>query len=265
MTVKPSDFLAYNREQWDKQVDAENQWTQPVSPAEIEAARQGNFSIVLTPAIPVPADWFPKLEGCEVLNLAGGGGQQTPILAAAGANVTVFDNSPKQLAQDQMVADREGLSIRTVQGDMKDLSVFENESFDFIFHPCSNTFIPDVRPVWKEAYRVLKPGGDLVSGFCNPLLYIFDDELMEKGELVVRHKIPYSDLTHLSEDEFNRFREKNEPMCWGHTLDDQIGEQIKAGFAITGFFEDDWGADSDNELSKYIKSFIATKATKLRR
>jgi len=30
--------------------------------------------------------------------LASGGGQQGPVLAAAGAHVTVFDNSPRQLA-----------------------------------------------------------------------------------------------------------------------------------------------------------------------
>ncbi len=31
----------------------------------------------------------------------------------------------------------------------------ENESFDLIIHPVSNTFVPNVLPVWKEAYRVL--------------------------------------------------------------------------------------------------------------
>ena len=72
----------------------------------------------------------------DVLCLASGGGQQGPILAAAGANVTVFDNSPAQLRQDELVARREGLSIRTVQGDMRDLSAFADGSFDLIFHPC---------------------------------------------------------------------------------------------------------------------------------
>jgi hypothetical protein len=38
-------------------------------------------------------------------------GQQGPILAAAGARVTVLDNSPRQLSQDRMVAERDGLEI----------------------------------------------------------------------------------------------------------------------------------------------------------
>ena len=118
-----------------------------------------------------------------MLCLASGGGQQGPILAAAGANVTVFDNSPNQLAQDRLVADREGLTIETVLGDMADLSAFPDARFDLIFHPVSNVFAPDVRPVWKEAFRVLRPGGSLLAGFMNPVQYLFDDIALERGEL----------------------------------------------------------------------------------
>ena len=81
-------------------------------------------------------DWFPPMENCEVLCLASGGGQQAPIFAAAGASVTSFDNSPKMLEQDQFVADREGLVITTIEGDMADLSIFEDEQFDFILTLC---------------------------------------------------------------------------------------------------------------------------------
>ena len=42
------------------------------------------------------------------------------------------------------VADRHNLSIDTVQGDMADLRVFHDESFDVIVHPVSNVFVPDV-------------------------------------------------------------------------------------------------------------------------
>ena len=146
-------LLQYNRQAWNEQVAKKNRWTLPVTPDEIERARNGDWNIVLTPTKPVPREWFPdfKSQESKVLCLAGAGGQQTPILAAAGASVTVFDNSENQLAQDRMVAERENLKIETVQGDMADLSCFDNESFDMIFHPCSNTFVPDIRPVWKEA------------------------------------------------------------------------------------------------------------------
>ena len=254
-------IVQYNRAAWDKQVKKKNRWTIPVTSEDIARARTGDWQIVLTPEKSVPRNWFPDFQSgdVEVLCLAGSGGQQAPLLAAAGAQVTVLDNSPAQLEQDQVVADREGLHIRTVQGDMADLEVFSDGSFDLIVHPCSNTFVPSVLPVWREASRVLKPGGDLMAGFVKPVYFLFDDDLMEKGEFKVAHKIPYSDLTSISAERRQAYVDAGEPLCFGHTLTDQIGGQIDAGLEITGFFEDVW---ADWPLSNYIATFIATKATK---
>src|SRR5918993_4654736 len=117
------DIRAYNRDAWDKEVnDGDNRWTQPVSSEIIAKARLGEWSVVLTENISVPQNWFPPLKGADVLCLASGGGQQGPVLAAVGANVTVFDNSPAQLKQDQLAAEREGLNLKTAEGDAADLS-----------------------------------------------------------------------------------------------------------------------------------------------
>jgi SAM-dependent methyltransferase len=257
----PQDILDYNRQAWDRQVQRSNRWTVPVSPEEVARARNCDWRIVLTPTKAVPIDWFPPLIGLDVLCLASAGGQQGPILAAAGANVTVFDNSPAQLAQDRLVAEREGLIIETVQGDMTDLSVFPDCRFDLIFHPVSNVFVPDVKPVWREAFRVLRPGGVLLSGFMNPVHHLFDFLALERGELHVAHRIPYSDQDSLTDEDRTRLVEENAPMEFGHTLADQIGGQIAAGFAMTGSYED---IDPDTILGKYIPSYIATRATKAR-
>lgn len=153
------DACEYNRLAWDRNVEQGNRWTIPVNAEKIASARAGFWEILLTPCKPVPKEWFPDLHGQEVLCLASGGGQQGPILAAGGGRVTVLDNSPKQLEQDRIVAHREHLEIQTVLGDMADLSFFLDESFDLIVHPVSNVFVSEVRPVWQEAYRVLRPGG----------------------------------------------------------------------------------------------------------
>jgi 2-polyprenyl-3-methyl-5-hydroxy-6-metoxy-1,4-benzoquinol methylase len=113
------DLIGYNRRAWDRQVGRGNRWTVPVGPEKVARARSGDWRMILTTTKPVTADWFPPLQGLDVLCLAGGGGHQGPILAAAGANVTVLDNSPEQLAQDRLVAEREGLVIETVRGDMR--------------------------------------------------------------------------------------------------------------------------------------------------
>src|SRR3954471_5545512 len=98
------DIREYNSAAWDKEVERGNEWTRAVGPEVIREAREGRWEVLLTETKPVPREWFPDLKGLDVLCLASGGGQQAPILAAAGARVTVFDNSPKQLEQDRKVA-----------------------------------------------------------------------------------------------------------------------------------------------------------------
>jgi 2-polyprenyl-3-methyl-5-hydroxy-6-metoxy-1,4-benzoquinol methylase len=109
-------IFEFNRRAWDQLVESGNRWTVPVSSDDIKRAREGDWQVLLTPSLPVPHTWFPDLRGCRLLCLASGGGQQGPILAAAGAEVTVFDASAKQLEQDQFVAHREGLSLETIDG-----------------------------------------------------------------------------------------------------------------------------------------------------
>ncbi len=254
------DIRAYNAKAWDREVQEQNRWTRPVDPEVIARARQGEFTVLLTEQKATPRAWFPPLPGLDVLCLASGGGQQAPILAAAGANVTVLDNSPRQLEQDRLVAMREGLTLRIVEGDAADLSVFPNESFDLVFNPVSTVFMPDVRPVWQEAYRVLRHGGTLLAGMMNPLHYIFDLYKADENILEVKYAIPYSDLTSLSEADREEHLEQGLPLEFGHSLTDLLGGQCAAGFHIVDLYEDTM---SESPLSKYHPTYIATRALKL--
>lgn len=254
------DLTEYNRDAWDRAVAANDRWTIPVSAEEVARARTGDVRIVLTPTRLVPSDWLGELAGRDVLGLASGGGQQCPLMAAAGARVTLIDNSPAQLAQDRLVAEREGLEIRTVHGDMRDLSRFEEASFDLVFHPVSNCFVDNVLPVWREAFRVLRPGGILLAGVVNPISYAIDPDLAEKGVVQLRYSIPYSDIGSLTDEERARYTDAGEPLEFGHTLEDLIGGQLAAGFVLTGFFEDIHGPPQP--LERYLAPFIATRALK---
>ncbi len=249
----------YNRYAWDRQVDNKNPFTIPVASEIIIAARRGDFSILLTETKPVPLEWFPPLKGLDMLGLACGGGQQGPVFAALGVNVTIFDNSPKQLACDRMVAAREGLALRTIEGDMRDLSVFADESFDLVFHPVSNVFCPEVKTVWRETFRILRHKGLLLAGFANPVYYLFGTHIDEQENLQIKYSIPYSDLESMDPKELDSCIIEGTPLEFGHTLTDLIGGQIDAGFAITGFYED---ICPDSPVSKYHPTYIATRAIK---
>lgn len=199
--------------------------------------------------------------GVKILCLAAGGGQQAPILAAAGGDVTVVDLSRKQLEQDAKVAERDGLSMEIIQGDMTDLSNFRDESFDLVINPVSNLFVKDIKPVWKEIARVLKNKGILIAGFANPALWIFDNDAERKGVLDVKHAIPSSTIDQLSEKEIQEFSHSKQTIEFAHTLEGQLQGQIDAGLLVTGFYEDDFGGS--RIIDQYMKTLIATRAVKL--
>jgi len=254
--------IEHNRRAWNKHSRDGIEWCIPVSRQIIESARHGDWDVILSPKRTVPKEWFGDLNGKQLLCLASGGGQQAPILAAAGAIVTSFDLSDEQLERDREVAKRNNLEMKFVQGDMADLSGFDAEYFDLIFHPVSNVFVPDVETVWKECFRILKPGGDLLAGFMNPVFFIFDQfEADRTGELKVKYSLPYSEPESLDDWGRNEIEESGRPLEFGHLLESQIGGQIKAGFHITGFYEDEWTGEA-TPLNDYCPVYIVTKATK---
>lgn len=248
---------------WDQEALKQNRWSQPVSSEIISAAKKGDWRIHITKK-PLPHEWLHDIKGKDILCLASAGGQQAPVLAAAGANVTVYDISEGQLEQDLLVAKRENIKLKTIQGDMLKLIDVADNAFDIIVHPISNLYVPDVTPVWKECYRVLRKRGVLLSSFYNPVLFIFDRDasLEDKGLIKPKFTIPYSDLEELSKQQLEDKVNCGEAICFGHSLSDLIDGQIQAGFSIVGFYEDEHPTPRFL-IEQYMPTMIATKAIKL--
>jgi ubiquinone/menaquinone biosynthesis C-methylase UbiE len=228
-------------------------WGIPISSETYDKAARGTWDVVLTSCRPVPKSWFGELRGKKVLGLASGGGQQIPVFAALGAACTVLDYSEKQLESERMVARREGYEVTAIRADMTEPLPFADETFDLIFHPVSDCYVREVKPIFRECFRVLKKGGALLGGYDNGLNFLVDDEERE-----ILFSLPFDPL---SNPEQRAVLEKNgDGMQFSHTLEEQLGGQLEAGFRIADLYEDLNGAGRLRDLN--IPSFYAVRAVK---
>ena len=231
------------------------EWGAPISHDDFLKAKNGECNVLLTPNKYVPKEWFPPLKNKKLLGLASGGGQQMPVFAALGADCTVLDYSDEQLANEKFISERESYTIKIVKADMTERLPFNDDEFDIIFHPVSNCYVEDVYHIWNECYRVLRNNGILIAGMGNGISYLFDD--IEKLPLVVVNKLPYNPLK--NHDLYKKINFEYDNIQFSHSLEEQIGGQLKAGFILTDLYED---YDNTGVLKEYIPQYIATRSIK---
>ena len=227
------------------------EWGRPIDHSTYLRATRGDWQIVLTPTVPVPRSWWPELKGAEVLGLACGGGQQMPILTAAGARCTVLDYTSAQLESERLVAEREGYDITIVQADMTRPLPFPDASFDVVVNPVSLCYAREVEPIWREVARVLRPGGVLLAGLDTGFNYVVD----EAEERIVRG-LPYdpiADPTLLEQDDVN-----DVGMQFSHTPGELLGGMLRAGLVIDDLYDDINGEGRLAELG--IPTMLAVRA-----
>lgn len=229
------------------------EWGVPISHEAYLAAKAGSWDVLLTPNKPVPHEWFGSMKGKKILGLASGGGQQMPIFTALGASCTVLDYSQHQLDSEKQVSQREGFEIEIIRADMTKPLPFPDGCFDLIFHPVSNCYVAEVEPIWRECFRVLKPGGVLLAGLDNGVNFWFDD-----NEERLTYTMPFNPL--VNPDQKELLERLDCGVQFSHTIDEQIGGQLKAGFILTDVFEDTNGQGNLHDHN--IPTFWATRAVK---
>ena len=228
-------------------------WMEPISHKDFLRAANHEELLTLTPLRKVPFSWYGSCKGKRVLGLASGGGQQMAILSALGAECTLFDISDRQIESDRLVSEREHYPITLIKGDMTEPLPFANNSFDFVVNPVSNHYIEDVYPVFREIYRVLKPGGTLLAGLDTGVFWAFWGD-----EAVLQNPLPFNPLK--DENVKRRLMEQDMSLVFSHTMEEQIGGQLKAGFILKDLLED------TNEAGPFydynVPTFILTRAIK---
>lgn len=218
----------HNQKQWDTLARARLEYTLPLLDLTPESARRRID----------PDGRFGDLRGKQVLCLATGGGQQSACFARLGAQVTVLDLSAVQLERDQEAAAHYGYTLRTIHGDMRDLSALASASVDLVYQAYSLNFVPSVAPVFREVARVLRPGGGYYFQWANPFTQSVDDQAWD-GETYLLHH-PYLDGFETStyyptweiEDEQGGWQTIASPREFRHILSTVVNTLVANDFVI---------------------------------
>ena len=216
----------YNQARWKALVEADALFTRPDLNLNSDSARRR-----------IDSDGkLGEVAGKDVLCIAGGGGQQSAAFALLGANVTVFDLSKEQLKRDARVAEHYNFEIKTVQGDMRDLSCFDEASFDIVNHAYSLNFVPDAVSVFRQVKRVLRRGGIYYFTCANPFIMgVEQKDWNGKGYLL---KEPYLNGAKISynDQDWVYNRDEHEPVPnpieYRHTLSRVLNGLIENDFVV---------------------------------
>jgi 2-polyprenyl-3-methyl-5-hydroxy-6-metoxy-1,4-benzoquinol methylase len=220
------EIAKYNQARWRELVKANALFTRPKLNLDVDSARK----IV---------DFDGQLgdvSGKDVLCLACGGGQQSVAFTMLGAKVTVFDLSEEQLERDAEAAKHYGFDIKIIQGDMRDLSCFEEASFDIVNHAYSLNFVPDASTVFRETASVLRKGGIYHFNCANPFVTgVSQNDWNGEGYVL---KKTYIDKARISYEDQDWVYERNEhgsiakPVEYRHNLSSLFNGLIENKFVI---------------------------------
>ena len=211
--------------------------------------------------------WLPEsVAGLNVLCLASGGGWQSILYAAAGANVTVVDLSESMLRLDTREAKRRRFRVQTVHTSMDDLSMFADESFDIVHQPVSSCYVPDLKPVYAGIARVLRSHGLYISQHKQPVSLQISHR-SERQQFVIG--VEYYHEGPLPQQQDTAYRESGATE-YQHRLDQIVGDLCLAGFVIEDLREPkraDYKVDVSHfgYRGRFVPPYVRMKARRVER
>ena len=255
----------HNQRMWDRLASAAIPYTRPQGKPPRDARGKRRFLDELT----YGRIKGIALDGKRVLSLAGGGGWDAVLFAELGAETTLLDLSPRQLSTVRTLARERGTKLRFAQGDMRDLSAFDDGTFDLVYHHHSMVFVPDAARVIREVARVLAPGGTYVFSTMHPVTlrmyetwtgtgWGFKQRYFDDGP------VPAKSATW----EFDGVKVEAPTLEYAHRLSDLVNACVRAKLVVDGLWEwspGDTGGPpgSDDELEQLLPAYIAIRARRL--
>ena len=260
--MKPDDIAKHNQRLWEELVRNGTVYSLPwldLNRTLLDDYVTGRIEVLPRPYMYIyPRSVLENAEGKDVLLLASGGGQQSAVYGLLGACVTAFDLTDAQLEADRAAADHHGYEITTIRGDMRDLSVLSEASFDLVYHAISLVFVPDVREVYREVHRVLRPGGVYRVGHCHPATQTVDETCLRDGKYEIPGPFKSGPIEGADAREFV------------HMFSDIFNGLCDLGFHIDGVFEDprhlyplaEAQEGSEKHMLKMVQKYFCIVATK---
>ncbi|HEV2249397.1 MAG TPA: class I SAM-dependent methyltransferase [Candidatus Limnocylindria bacterium] len=280
--IAVDDVAAHNQKMWDRLAVAGIPYTRPQGTPPRTMAGKRAFLDPNGRLAGLP------IKGQRVLALAGGGGWHPVLFAELGAETTVLDISARQLKTVRDLSRSRGVTLRLLQGDMRDLSAFKDGAFDLVWHSHSIVFVPDAARVIAEVGRVLAPGGVYRASTMHPVTLRMYGTWTGTGwgflqSYFADGAVPFVDPTW----EFEDVTVDAPTLEYGHRISDLINACAAAGLMIDGFWEttpgeistkvplralppttllaerEDVEPGSDDALERYLPAFIEWRARKV--
>lgn len=218
-----------NRTAWDRMAKSGHPLAKPASDLELENPLKVVDEI----------GWLGgSIRGQHVLCLAAGGGRHSALYSVAGASVTVVDISPGMLELDRQVALERHLDVRLIEGNMKSLPMLKDAEFDIVVHPVSTCYVDDLKSVYAEVARIIRPGGLYISQHKQPINLQASLEPIE-GRYVIEQPCQ-GNLHATPPSQPSRLRESGTREVI-HSLQAILGGMCRAGFSIEDLTEPQHG------------------------
>ena len=242
----------HNRAAWDARVLRNQRFTVAATDDELERPLE----------ILDPLGWLGNdVKDRRILCLGAGGGRHGPMLANAGARVTVVDISPEMLRLDQELAELRGLQVETVETSIDDLSMLADAEYEAVMQPVSTCYVPDIRLAYRELARVMKPDGTYISRHKQPTSLQMDLTPSTNGFVI---EDPYYLDGPLSPARRQGPHREQGTMEFLHRWGDLLGGLCESGFVIEEVTEPKFGDASAKPGSFEYRSHFVPPYIQLR-
>ena len=245
----------HNRRAWDARVQRQDRFTKPAADEDF-----------VDPLGTVDGlGWLEgDIRGKRLLCLAAGGGRQSVLYAAAGAEVTVVDISAAMLELDRQVAGDRGFHIRTVEASMDQLQALDTGEFDVVIQPVSTCYVPRIDLVYQEVARVTRIGGIYISQHKQPTSLQADVRVARRGYELIE---PYYRENPLPDVQGSRHREEG-TLEYLHRWEQLVGFLCRSGFVLEDLVEplhadSQAPVDSFEHRSCYVAPYVRLKARRV--